>query len=167
MLGGDGAAPGRDATTDDLPELPIVRAAFNEALRLRGGTFVPRGALEDLPLAHSDLTIPAGHEVLASMWVTHRDPRWWNEPERFRLERFEWPDSTRPRFAWFPFGGGRRTCIGMHLAVQTGMLVLATILRDWRLEPIAGARPVHPVSNVLVRPKGPIRLVPRAIDAAG
>jgi cytochrome P450 len=148
----------RAVTIADLPKLTRVRAAFEEALRLRGGTFIVRGTLEHARLDHADATIPAGYDVMASMWVTHRDPRWWNDPLEYRASRFVEPDPSRPRFAWYPFGGGRRTCIGMHLAAQTAVLSLATLLRDWTLEPRSGDPPVRPISNVLVRPQRPIVL---------
>ncbi len=151
---------GEPCTPDRVRELPRARAAFDEALRLRGGTFIPRGASEDLALDHAALVVPRGTELVATMWVTHRDPRWWDDPLAFRPDRFLTTDPVRPRFAYFPFGGGRRTCIGMHLAAQSAVVVLAELHRRWRLAPIEGDPPVEPYSNVLVRPKRPIRLVP-------
>lgn len=156
----DTVLAGEAVTPDRIRELPRTRAAFEEALRLRGGTFIPRGAEADLQLDRAGIVIPAGAELLASMWVTHRDPRWWEKPELYRPERFLKADPDRPRFAWFPFGGGRRTCIGMHLAVQSAVVVLAELHRRWRLAPVAGDAPVQPYSNVLVRPTRPIMLVP-------
>lgn len=158
----DTVLDGTAVTPDRIRDLPRTRAAFEEALRLRGGTFIPRGAEADLRLDHADIVIPKGAELLASMWVTHRDPRWWDAPEQYRPDRFLTPDPDRPRFAWFPFGGGRRTCIGMHLAVQSAVVVLAELHRRWRLAPVAGDAPVEPYSNVLVRPSRPIVLVPTA-----
>jgi cytochrome P450 len=149
------------------PELGLVRAAFDEALRTHGGTFIPRGVEQDLRLDHAGITVPAGYELLASMWRVHRDARFWEKPEEFRPERFLEPDPERPRFAYFPFGGGRRTCIGMHLALRAGTVVLAELLRCWQLSPAAGDAPVLPVSNVLVRPGRPIQLVPTARRAQG
>ena len=147
---------------DHLRQLPRTRAAFDEALRLLGGTFIPRGADHDLPLDHAGITVPGGHELLASMWVVHRDERWWPSPTAYRPERFLGADPDRPRFAYFPFGGGRRTCIGMHLATQSAVIVLAELHRRWRLSPVPGDQPVAPYSNVLVRPTRAIRLVPIA-----
>jgi cytochrome P450 len=158
----DAVTHGESVRVDQLPELAFTRAVLDETLRTHGGTFVPRGALEDLRLDHAGVTVPAGHEVLASMWTVHRDERFWPEPDAWRPERFLEPDPARPRFAWFPFGGGRRTCIGMHLALQSGVVVLAELHRRWLLDPIDGDPPVRPYSNVLVRPTRPIMLVPRA-----
>lgn len=149
------------ATVDRIRELPRTRAVFDEALRLLGGTFIPRGAERDLEFPRAGITVPAGYEFLASMWTAHRDPRWWDAPDAFRPARFLTRDPDRPRFAYFPFGGGRRTCIGMHLAAQSAVVVLAELHRRWRLEPMADDAPVAPYSNVLVRPTRPIVLVPR------
>ncbi|MCW2924869.1 MAG: cytochrome [Thermoleophilia bacterium] len=154
----DGAA----LRVDQLGELRYTRAALEETLRTHGGTFVPRGAETDLPLEHAGITVPAGTELLASMWTVHRDPRWWPEPDQWRPERFLEPDPARPRFAWFPFGGGRRTCIGMHLALQSAVIVLAQLHQRWRLDAVAGDQAVEPTSNVLVRPSRTVELVPIA-----
>ena len=151
---------GEPAPVDRIRELPRTRAVFDEALRVLGGTFIPRGAEHDLTFERAGITVPKGYEFLASMWVVHRDARWWDEPHAFRPERFLTPDPERPRFAYFPFGGGRRTCIGMHLAAQSAVVVLAELHRRWRLEPLADDPPVEPYSNVLVRPTRPILLVP-------
>lgn len=153
---------GEPATVDRIRELPRTRAVFDEALRSHGGTFIPRGGTTDLAFDHAGITVPKGYEFLASMWVTHRDARWWTEPLAFRPDRFLTADPARPRFAYFPFGGGRRTCIGMHLAAQSAVVVLAELHRRWRLEPVPGDPPVEPYSNVLVRPTRPIVLVPAA-----
>lgn len=152
---------------EHVAQLRFTRAAFDETLRTHGGTFIPRGAIERLTFEHAGITVPPGTELLASMWTVHRDERFWPEPHEWRPERFLEPDPSRRRFAWFPFGGGRRTCIGMHLAIQSGVVVLAELARAWRLEPLADDPPVRPMSNVLVRPTRPIMLVPRAMSRAG
>lgn len=152
---------------EHLAQLTYTRAAFDETLRTHGGTFVPRGAERELSFDHAGITVPGGTELLASMWTVHRDARFWPEPDAWRPERFLEPDPDRPRFAWFPFGGGRRTCIGMHLALQSGVIVLAELAQRWRLDAVEGDAPVRPVSNVLVRPSRPVVLVPRARSRAG
>ena len=72
-----------------------------------------------------------------SPWVVHRDPRWFPDPLKFSPERWLAPDTSRPRFAYFPFGGGVRSCIGERFALAEGALLLATIGQRWRfrLEP--------------------------------
>ena len=75
--------------------------------------------------------------LLAPQIVVHRDPRFWTDPERFDPGRFVGDETKRPKFAYFPFGGGSRQCIGEGLAWMEGVFVLATILRDWQLLPEA------------------------------
>jgi len=69
--------------------------------------------------------------VLASQWVVHRDPRWWDDADAFRPERWL-TDSRRPKYAYFPFGGGNRVCIGESFAWTEAILLLATIAQRWR-----------------------------------
>ena len=88
----------------------------------------------------------------------HRDPRWFEDPEAFRPER--WADDRRrrlPRFAYFPFGGGPRLCIGNAFAMMEAILVLATIARRFRLtmEPGQG---IMPTPYVTVRPEPGLRM---------
>ena len=110
------------------------------------------------------LAIKRGSLLLTPQWVLHRDPRSFPEPEQFRPERFlPGTRESRPRFAYFPFGAGGRQCIGEGLAWMEGVLVLATIARDWTLSAPAGApeklhldakitlRPLHGVSLALQR----------------
>ena len=128
----------RAPTMDDLARLPYTRAVFDEALRLHPTVpFVFRRATTTVPLgdAAPGVTLRRGEVVLLSPWITQRDARWWDAPEAFRPER--WLDeparAARPRFAWFPFGGGARVCIGEHFATAEAVLILATIARRWRL----------------------------------
>lgn len=125
-------------TMDDLPRLPWTRAVFDEALRLQPTVpFVFRRASADVALgdAGAGVTIRRGEVVVLSPYVTQRDGRWWHDPDAFRPDR--WLDDTaraaRPRFAWFPFGGGARVCIGEHFATAEAVLILATVARRWRL----------------------------------
>ena len=77
--------------------------------------------------------VKKGYSVLMSPWVSHRDPRYFPEPERFRPER--WLDglaSRLPKFAYYPFGGGQRLCIGVHFALMEAVIVLATIGQKYR-----------------------------------
>ena len=94
-----------------------------------------------------------------SQWVVHRDPRFFPEPELFKPERWgDGSDRQRPRFAYFPFGGGPRICIGQPLAMMEAKLILATVLQRFRLAATSAA-PVHPFPSVTLRPDRPIRLV--------
>jgi cytochrome P450 len=94
---------------------------------------VGRRAVE--PLTIDGYTVPAGSLIEASQWVVHRDPQWWDEAPAFRPER--WIDADgqfadpSPRGAYFPFGAGRRVCIGESFAWTEAVLVLATLAQDW------------------------------------
>jgi cytochrome P450 len=95
--------------------------------------------------------IPKGHVILISIYATHRDPRFFPEPEAFRPER--WLDGLEkrlPRGAFIPFGMGSRKCIGSSFALMEATLLLATIARRWRFDLIPDAVPTHP--SITLRP---------------
>jgi cytochrome P450 len=97
--------------------------------------------------------IPAGTTIFMSPWVIHRDPRWFSDPLKFRPERWDGDFAkTLPRFAWLPFGGGPRICIGNNFALMEAMLVLASILRRYRLTLAPGAR-IDPFPSITLRPR--------------
>src|SRR6185369_4322174 len=97
--------------------------------------------------------VPAKAMVLMSPWVMHRDARFWPDPERFDPERWT-PEAkaARPKFAYFPFGGGARVCIGESFAWMEGVLLLATIAQAWRLRLAPDAR-VEPQPLITLRPR--------------
>jgi cytochrome P450 len=104
--------------------------------------------------------VHAGLDVKMFTWVVQRDPRYFPEPLRFRPER--WLDGSTeslPPYAYFPFGGGQRLCIGRPFALLETVLLLATIARRWRLRSIPGHRAV-PLPSVTLRPRGglPMRI---------
>ena len=103
----------------------------------------------------------AGDAAVMSQWVVHRDPDLWPEPLRFDPLRFE-PARKAPRhrFAYFPFGGGPRVCIGDGFAWLAGTLLLATLAQRWRLELVAGQR-IAPQPRVTLRLKHGLELLPR------
>jgi cytochrome P450 len=166
---------GRLPTFADMPALPWTRAVFAEALRIYPPVWmVARRALAE----HTVLGrhVPANATVAMSPWVVHRDPRWWPDPERFAPQRWvdRFPDGStdnltataqspdRPRFSYFPFGGGPRQCIGNEFAQLEGAVVLATLARDWRVEPVPG-HTTQPQAKIIVRPRGglPLRVKAR------
>ena len=100
--------------------------------------------------------------MFVSQWVTHRDPRWWPDPERFDPDRFiSSATADRPRWAYFPFGGGSRLCVGEAFAWAELMTVLAVVARRWDLDLLdAGPVPLEP--GITLRPARAVRAVPRA-----
>jgi cytochrome P450 len=90
--------------------------------------------------------------LVMSQWVVHRDPRWFDDPETFRPERWENDLAKRlPRYAYFPFGGGPRLCIGNTFALMEASLLLATIAQRFKFTLAPGAR-VTPMLSVTMRP---------------
>ncbi len=145
----------------DYPNLRMAYMIFAEAMRLYPTVWVLGRSSGPEPYDFHGFTIEPGATLLAPQIVVHRDPRFWDEPESFNPLRFaEENKSTRPRFAYFPFGGGARQCIGEGLAWMEGTLVLATILRDWRLKPAPGEPAMLPMNpSVNLRPKHGVKLL--------
>jgi cytochrome P450 len=142
---------GRTPSMEDLPRLPYTSGVFSETLRLYPPAWaIGRRALEDIELGGH--VIPARCVVLLSPFVTHRDPRWFPEPESFRPERWLIEDTARPKFAYFPFGGGARVCIGERFAGMEGALLLATVAQKWKFQLVPGHR-VQPQAQITLRPK--------------
>ena len=130
----------RRATADDLGALAYTRMVLTESMRLYPPAYaIGRRALEDYEVG--GVVIPRGALVVVSPLVTHRDARWFPDPERFDPERWT-PEAqaTRPKFSYFPFGGGTRMCIGDQFAWTEGTLLLATLAQRWRMELVAGQR---------------------------
>jgi len=143
----------RTPTIEDLPRLQYARMIVEEAMRLYPpvwGFF--RQALG--PDTLGEHRIPKGTVLIISPYVTHRHPRFWDDPERFDPGRFA-PDRARerPRFAYMPFSGGPRLCIGNEFALMEAQLAVAMTMQRYRLELPAGAR-VEPESRVTLRPRG-------------
>jgi cytochrome P450 len=147
----------RPATAADLAALTLTRAAVAESMRLYPPAWaMGRRALRDVELG--GYTVPKGAIVGMSQLVVHRDPRWWPEPEQFDLDR--WTDAgeaTRPRFAYFPFGGGGRMCLGERFAWMEATLLVATIAQRWRFRLVPG-HPVKLSPRITLRPKHGMRM---------
>ena len=124
----------RDATLDDLPNLPLTDQIVTETLRLYP-SFWALGRMVFEPVELGGYQVPPGVAVMAAPLITHRDPRWYDDPLEFRPER--WTEEFRselPRFAYFPFGGGPHQCIGEGFAWMEAKIALATLCRRWRAE---------------------------------
>jgi len=106
----------RPPTVEDLPHLPYVDQVVREGMRLYPAAYAfGREALVDTELG--GYRIRRGQTLLLVQWVTHRDPRFWDNPEKFEPERWGPARAAKvPRYAYFPFGGGPRVCIGNHFA---------------------------------------------------
>ncbi len=112
-------------------------------------------------------TLPAGGLVAMSPYVVQRDERWWPDPLRFDPDRFL-PEAkaARPRFAYFPFGGGARQCIGESFAWMEGVLLLSALAQRWAFR-LAPGPPVVPQALITLRPKHGIRMRAEARRPAG
>jgi len=155
-----GAPPG----AADVKRLPYTVMVLSEAMRLYPPAWaIGRRACEPVSLGGYELR--PGDAAVMSQWVVHRDPELWPEPLRFDPLRFEPARScARHRFAYFPFGGGPRVCIGDGFAWLAGTLLLATIAQRWRFDLAPGQR-VSPLPRVTLRLRHGLALVPRARHA--
>jgi len=133
-----GRLQGRRPTLDDLAQPPLLRAVFDETLRL----YPPAWGMSRELLTDDDVQgfrIPRKATVLLYQYITHHHSEFWEAPEQFQPERFlSAAGKERPKFAYYPFGGGPRICIGNTFALAEGPLVLATLIQHFRAEPIPG-----------------------------
>jgi cytochrome P450 len=143
---------GRAPTHEDLSSLVFTRMVIEEAMRLYPPVhIIPRQALADDTLA--GVHVPKGSNVLIVPWLLHRHTKLWQQPGRFIPERFAPEQSAaRPRFAYLPFGGGRRICIGAAFATTEAVLLLATLAQRFRLRLVPG-HPVEPQGLITLRPR--------------
>lgn len=157
----EGVLGSRSPVIEDIDRLPFTRMVFHEAMRLYPPIYaIARQAVDAFTVG--GYTVPAGTLVLMSPYLMHRDARYFAEPARFDPWRWNHAAAARPpKFAYFPFGGGPRGCIGQPYAMQEGILVLAAIARRWRLRltpghrvefrPLINLRPRHGMQMVLER----------------
>jgi cytochrome P450 len=107
--------------------------------------------------------LPGKTSVYIVPYVIQRDSRWFDQPELFRPERWlNGAANELPRFAYFPFGGGPRLCIGQAFAMQEAILVLSTIAQRWRVE-LVSQTPIEMAPALTLRPKHGIHLRVRAM----
>ena len=144
-------------TPAHIPKLEYAEKVFAESMRLYPPAWaMGRQAIHDCKIG--EYTIPAGATVLMSQYLIHRDPRFFPEPERFNPERWDVDRRANlPRFSYFPFGGGPRSCIGEPFAWAEGILAIATIARKWKMRLESGHRiELRPL--VTLRPKYGMRM---------
>ncbi|MET9564099.1 cytochrome P450 [Streptomyces tauricus] len=154
---------GRLPTIDDYERLTWTQQIVRETLRLYppGWMIPPRVAQKGAVLAGTP--IPAGTMVWCSQWVTHRDPRWFRDPTSFRPERWDADGGeAAPQHAWFPFGGGRRACLGARFALVETALVLATLAQRFQLDVAEGD--ITPLAGLQLQPATPLHATVRAMS---
>lgn len=162
----EGVLSGRAPTIDDLPSLGYTRRVIDETLRL----YPPAWGIARQSVAADTLggfTLPPGSGLTLFTYGIQRDPRFWPDPERFDPDRFL-PDQAeaRPSYAYLPFGGGPRLCIGNALALTEATLILAMIAQRFRLTLTPG-HPVQPQPIFTLHTSHglPMRVEPRVAPA--
>jgi cytochrome P450 len=153
---------GRAPTVEDLPRLRYAEWVVKESLRLYPPAWgVGREASRECEVG--GYRVPKGTQVLVFPWVTQRDGRWFAEPHAFRPERWgEESISRLPRYAYFPFGGGPRLCIGNYFATMEAVLILSTVARRFRLR-LVSEEPVGLFPAISLRPKGGVLMRPERV----
>ncbi|MGM0590975.1 MAG: cytochrome P450 [Halobacteriota archaeon] len=150
-----GAVP----TASDVRKLRYTEQVLKESMRLYPPVYIVfREAKLDVKLA--GYRIPEGSTVMLPQWVVHRSPRYYEDPEAFDPDRWE-PSraAKRPRFSYFPFGGGQRHCIGKYFSMLEAKLILGTVGQRYRLE-YDGESPIDLRGSLTMHPREPMTMVP-------
>ena len=148
---------GRTPTVEDIPRLSYTRLVIQETLRLYPPAWgMSRGIAGDDTI--DGYPIPAGALMVLSPYVTHRHPAFWDNPEGFEPERFT-PErvAERPRYAYFPFGGGPRQCIGNEFALMETQLIIAMVVQRYRLQLVPGQH-IEPDPIFTLRPSSGVQV---------
>jgi len=148
---------GRAPSVDDLPRLPYTEMVIREAIRLYPpAPAIGREAVEDVTIA--DYNVPKGSLVLVNTYAIQHDQRFFDDPERYDPDRFAagWEERI-PRYAYLPFGGGPRVCIGNGFAMVEARLILATVAQHYKLS-LEPDETIQPIQLVTLRPGGPVRM---------
>jgi cytochrome P450 len=144
---------GRIPTAEDIPHLQFTRMVFAESLRIYPPSYIiPRQALQDFQI--DQYIIPRGTLILMSPYLIHHDSRFHPDPEQFNPHNWEnQVKNQNPKYAYFPFSGGPRSCIGEPFAWMEGVLVLATIAQSWRMQSMPDHK-IKLLQLINLRPKG-------------
>jgi cytochrome P450 len=155
----DDVLQGRAPELADVPRLRYTEMILAEALRLYPPAWAI-GRMATGPFELGGFEIPAKSICILSPYLVQRDPRWFPDPENFDPERWT-PEArdSRPKFSYFPFGGGARVCIGERFAWMEGVIVMAAIAQKWRLRLVPDQR-VEPLPLITLRVKNGLRMVP-------
>jgi cytochrome P450 len=144
-------------TYADLPSLRYTEQVIKESLRM----YPPAWSLAREVHTSFEIggyVIPAGANLIMSQWIMQRNPTFFSQPENFDPDRWATPECQKlPRFAYFPFGGGARQCIGAGFAMMEAVLLLATIAREFELN-LVDHHPVKAIPSFTLRPKQGIRM---------
>jgi cytochrome P450 len=149
---------GRDPTLNDLKQLPYTEQVINESMRLfpPAWSLMVRQAKEELQFG--DTRVPQGSLLLIPMWVVHRNPSVFPDPLRFDPDRFEGDWRSRfPKYAFFPFGGGPHVCVGSHLAMLEGHLMLPMMVQRYSYHDLPRA-PIQLQALLTLRPRSGLKI---------
>ncbi|WP_406088031.1 cytochrome P450 [Kitasatospora purpeofusca] len=157
----DAVLAGRAPVAADLEALPYLTQVMKEAMRL----YPAASQMGRRSVAESVIdgyVVPAGAQVILAPWVTHRHPDHWEQPDRFDPDRFlPEREKERHRYAWYPFGGGPRACIGQHFSMLESVLALGALLRDFEFEAVDRGVRLGQGITLQVRSPMRVRLTPR------
>src|ERR1041384_3953426 len=148
----DSVLVGKNPTAADVVRLPYTEMVLAESMRMYPPAWtLGRRVLTDYQIGR--YVLPAGSIVLMSPWVMHHDERFYPDHNRFDPERWI-PEAreARPKFSYFPFGGGPRVCIGEQFAWMEGVLLIATLAQHWKLS-LAEGQLVEPRAMITLRPR--------------
>jgi cytochrome P450 len=148
---------GRSPTMADVGQLPYTNNVIQEVLRLYPPAWImTRMATERVEIG--GYLVPAGSNVIVSPWVTHRDARFFPQPETFDPERWSGDrEQAAPKFAYFPFGGGPRACIGNNFALMEAAILLAVVAQRYKISLVPG-QTIEPLASITLRPKNGVRV---------
>lgn len=147
----------RQPSLTDLHQLPYLEMVIKESMRLYPPAWITTREVQET-FELGGYTIPQGSLVMTSLYALHHDPRYWDDPEHFNPERFSAENEEGiPKYAYFPFGGGPRVCVGNQFAMMEAQLVLATILQCVHLSLVAGQE-IIPDPLITLRPKNGIQM---------
>jgi len=154
----DSVLQGRAPELADVPELRYTEMILAEALRLYPPAWAI-GRMATGPFSLGGVDVPAKSICILSPYLVQRDPRWFPDAERFDPERWT-PEArdSRPKFSYFPFGGGARVCIGERFAWMEGVIVMAAIAQKWKLR-LAPNQTVEPLPLITLRVKNGLRMI--------
>lgn len=150
----------REPEFEDYARLTYTQSVVKETLRLYPTIWLVTGVAKE-GARIGGVPIPQGTRVWTSQWATHRDERWFPEPEEFRPERWDPEEGDDiEEYAWFPFGGGPRVCLGTRFAMVEAVLILAVLARRFELDVDPGT--VNPVPTLTLQPDREVMATVRA-----